>query len=93
MTTEAGPSEIALLEAKLAHLSAIARCAIGQPDRAERVADRERAREQLAAARREIELTVLVSRLRAFGRDCVLNGDMTPVGERMLNRILEEESE
>lgn len=43
-------SEIALLEAQLAHLSAIARCAIGQPDREERVADRERVRQKLEAA-------------------------------------------
>jgi hypothetical protein len=45
-------SEIALLEAKLAHVSAIAACAIGQSDRAERVADRELVREELEAARR-----------------------------------------
>jgi hypothetical protein len=45
--------EILILEAKLAHVSAIAACAIGQPDRAERVADRERVRQQLEDARRE----------------------------------------
>lgn len=44
---------ILILEAKLAHLSAIAACAIGQPDRAERVADRERARQELEDARAE----------------------------------------
>jgi hypothetical protein len=44
--------EIADLEAQLEHASAIAACAIGQPDRAECVADRERIRKKLEAARR-----------------------------------------
>lgn len=33
----------------------------------------------------------LKARLRAFGRDCVLNGDMTPPAELMLHRILDGE--
>lgn len=32
----------------------------------------------------------LRSRLQAFGRDCVFHGDMTPMAERMLGRILDE---
>jgi hypothetical protein len=32
----------------------------------------------------------LRSRLEAFGRDCVFHGDMTPMAERMLKRILDE---
>ncbi|MBL3752313.1 hypothetical protein [Mycobacteroides abscessus] len=35
------------------------------------------------------ERTEFLARLRAFGRDCVLNGDMTPGAERMLHRILD----
>jgi hypothetical protein len=31
-------------------------------------------------------------RLKAFGRDCVTHGDMTPGAERMLDRILDGES-
>lgn len=30
----------------------------------------------------------LTARLKAFGRDCVTHGDMSPAGERMLNKIL-----
>lgn len=30
----------------------------------------------------------LIERLRAFGRDCVLHGDMTPSGQRALTSIL-----
>lgn len=29
-------------------------------------------------------------RLAAFGRDCVHHGDMTPMGERMLQRLLND---
>lgn len=29
-------------------------------------------------------------RLRAFARDCVTHGDMTPAAQRMLGRILED---
>lgn len=32
----------------------------------------------------------LKARLKAFGRDCVTHGDMTPGAERMLNSIAED---
>lgn len=32
-------------------------------------------------------------RITAFARNCVLNGDMTPMAERMLLRILNEMTE
>ena len=32
----------------------------------------------------------VAERLRAFAKDCVTQGDMTPCGARMLNRILDE---
>ena len=34
----------------------------------------------------------LRERLRAFARDCALNGDMTPMAERMLLRFLDEQT-
>lgn len=37
-----------------------------------------------------IDLIDLPERLRAFARDCVLHGDMTPMAQRMLDRILDE---
>lgn len=36
------------------------------------------------------DLADLNARLRAFGRDCVHHGDMTPSGQRMLESILDE---
>lgn len=33
------------------------------------------------------------ARLAAFARNCVLNGDMTPMAERMLLRILNDMTE
>lgn len=36
------------------------------------------------------DVTGLGTRLRAFGRDCVTHGDMTPGAQRMLNRIAGE---
>lgn len=38
----------------------------------------------------EVVLPALVARLRAFGRECVVHGDMTPAAERMLLWILDE---
>lgn len=35
------------------------------------------------------EHELLVGRLKAFGRDCVHHGDMTPAAERMLIKILD----
>lgn len=33
----------------------------------------------------------LTSRIKAFAKDCVTHGDMTPAGQRMLDRILDGE--
>jgi hypothetical protein len=49
--------EITDLEARLEQASAIAACAIGQPDRAERVADREHIRKKLENARACLDST------------------------------------
>lgn len=35
----------------------------------------------------QVLLTGIGSRLRAFGRDCVIHGDMTPGAKRMLDSI------
>jgi hypothetical protein len=45
----------------------------------------------LDAAEQHIEAGDLKARLRAFGRDCVRHGDMTPPAELMLKRILDGE--
>lgn len=34
--------------------------------------------------------SAIAARLRAFARDCVTHGDMTPSGARMLDRIADE---
>jgi hypothetical protein len=53
----------------------------------------------LLDALRDAGYTVVMSvqgaeraRLKAFGRDCVTHGDMTPGAERMLDRILDGET-
>lgn len=37
-----------------------------------------------------VEPSAFVKQLRAFARDCVTNGDMTPAAYRMLDRIIDD---
>jgi hypothetical protein len=45
---------------------------------------------QRSAGQRRANRPLNPHRLRAFARDCVLHGDMTPTAERMLHKILDE---